>query len=87
LLALWEAVIFASSVVRRFDLEGSMLPGIEHVFRGFGARQVPYFSIASVPAKPTSLRGFLAASIKHRWNRVRRRIAAPATGSNASGIG
>lgn len=75
LLALWEAVIFSSSVVKRFDFEGSMLPQVERSFRGFGARQVPYFSISKSPPAPTSLRGFLKASLKHRWNRARRTIA------------
>ena len=75
LLALWEAVIFANSVVKRFDFEGSMLHQIEHGFRGFGARQVPYSSITKVPPAPTTLTEFIKASIKHRWNRVHRTIA------------
>jgi hypothetical protein len=75
LLALWEAVIFASSVAKRFDFEGSMLRQVEHGFRRFGAKQVPYFSITKVPPVPTSLSGFLKASIQHRWNRARRTIA------------
>jgi hypothetical protein len=75
LLALWEAIIFSSSVAKRFDFEGSMLPQIEHGFRGFGARQRAYFSITKAPPAPTSLRGFLKASIKFRWHRARRTIA------------
>jgi hypothetical protein len=75
LLALWEAVIFASSVVKRFDFEGSMLHQVEHGFRGFGASQLPYSSITKVPPAPTSLSGFLRASIRFRWNRARRTIA------------
>jgi hypothetical protein len=75
LLALWEAIIFASSVANRFDFEGSMLPQIEHVFRGFGAKQQPYFSITKVPSPPTNLREFLKASIRFRWSRARRAIA------------
>jgi hypothetical protein len=75
LLALWEAIIFSSSVVKRFDFEGSMLPQVEHGFRGFGAKQRPYFSIAKVPPIPTSLSEFLKSSIKFRWNRARRTIA------------
>jgi hypothetical protein len=74
LLALWEAVIFASSIVTRFDFEGSMLPQVERGFRGFGAKQLPYFSITKAPPAPTSLTGFLKTSIKHRWNNVRRTI-------------
>ena len=75
LLALWEAVVFAGSVVRRFDFEGSMLPQVEHVFRGFGAKQLPYFSISKVPPTPESLSGFLRASLRFRWNRAYRSVS------------
>jgi hypothetical protein len=75
LLALWKAVIFASSVVKRFDFEGSMLPQVERVFRGFGAKQLPYFSITKCRPVPTSLRGFLESAIKYRWSRALRTIA------------
>jgi len=75
LLALWEAVIFASSVVKRFDFEGSMLQPVEHGFRGFGATQLPYFSIEKVQPTPTTLAEFLKASLKHRWHRARKTVA------------
>jgi hypothetical protein len=74
-LICWEAMTFASSIARRFDLTGSMMPQVESTFRGFGAKQVPYFSITKVPPAPTSLREFLRASIKFRWSRARRIIA------------
>jgi hypothetical protein len=73
-LALWEAIIFASSIAKRFDFEGSMLEQVEHVFRGFGAKQLPYFSIAKVPPSPTTLREFVRASVAHRWTKARRII-------------
>jgi hypothetical protein len=76
ILALWEAITFASSVAKRFDFEGSMLPQVERIFRGFGARQVPYFSISKLPPVPTSLKGFVKAAIKNRWSRVRKTITA-----------
>lgn len=41
-LLLWEAVRDASAAGLVFDFEGSMIPAIEHFFRGFGARQTPY---------------------------------------------
>jgi hypothetical protein len=41
-LLLWEAIRLASGVCASFDFEGSMLPGVEWMFRGFGGRQVPY---------------------------------------------
>jgi hypothetical protein len=44
-LCLWEAIRFASKVCSRFDFEGSMIEPVERFFRGFGARQVPYFQI------------------------------------------
>lgn len=45
-LVLWEAICHASSFTDRFDFEGSMLPGVERFFRGFGAIQTPYFTIS-----------------------------------------
>jgi hypothetical protein len=66
LLALWEAIKYAKIVAQRFDFEGSMMPQVERVFRGFGAKQLPYFSISKMPAPPTTLRGFLKASLQHR---------------------
>ena len=74
-LVCWEAMMFASSIAKRFDLMGSMLPQVEPTFRGFGAKQVPYSTISKIPPVPTSLSGFLKASIKFRWSRARRTIA------------
>ncbi|UCE55991.1 MAG: GNAT family N-acetyltransferase [Desulfobacterales bacterium] len=42
---MWEAIKFASKVTQRFDFEGSMLQPVERFFRGFGAKQIPYFRI------------------------------------------
>ena len=72
-LVSWEAMVFARSIARRLDLVGSMLPQVEPVFRGFGAKQVPYFSITKVPPAPTSLRAYLRSSIEFRWANVRRK--------------
>lgn len=44
-LLMWTAIQFASGVTRQFDFEGSMIEPIERFVRGFGARQMPYFSI------------------------------------------
>jgi hypothetical protein len=44
-LCLWESIRFSAGVAPRFDFEGSMVESIERFFRGFGARQVPYFQI------------------------------------------
>jgi hypothetical protein len=45
-LLYWEAIRLASQVSRVFDFEGSMVEPIEHYFRGFGGRQMPYFCIS-----------------------------------------
>lgn len=41
----WEAVRFCAERNLSLDFEGSMEPGIERVFRAFGAQQVPYFRV------------------------------------------
>jgi len=74
-LVCWEAMIFAGSIARRFDFVGSMLSQVEPVFRGLGAKQVPYFSITKVPPTPGSLSGLLRESIAFRWTQARRTIA------------
>jgi hypothetical protein len=49
---LWEAIRLASSRGLMFNFEGSMIEAIEKVFRGFGARQVPYLHISG--ARPVT---------------------------------
>ena len=44
-LVMWEAIQYVSTFTNRFDFEGSMIPGVERFFRGFGATQLPYFTI------------------------------------------
>jgi len=39
---LWHAIRDLSSRVLSFDFEGSMLPGVERIFRYFGAEQIVY---------------------------------------------
>lgn len=41
----WEAIGFCSARGLQLDFEGSMVPGIERVFRGFGGQMRPYFRI------------------------------------------
>lgn len=38
-LLLWEGIKFASTVSKKFDFEGSMIKGVERVFREFGGKQ------------------------------------------------
>ncbi len=44
-LLLWQALEEAYGQYEVFDFEGSMIPSIEHFFRGFGAKPVPYLCI------------------------------------------
>jgi lipid II:glycine glycyltransferase (peptidoglycan interpeptide bridge formation enzyme) len=44
-LARWTAINDLSGQVHSFDFEGSMIRGVEHFFREFGALQKPYFAI------------------------------------------
>jgi len=44
-LVIWSGIELASTLKKSFDFEGSMEEPIERVFRAFGARQVPYFSV------------------------------------------
>jgi hypothetical protein len=74
LLALWEAIKSLSPVVRRFDFEGSMLPQVERVFRGFGATQRPYFAISKAPPPPASLKEHLDFAIRYRMRQVAQRL-------------
>lgn len=50
-LLMWEAIKFASDKTNTFDFEGSMLEPVERFFRGFGARQRPYFQITKMSRK------------------------------------
>lgn len=44
----WRAVQFCAARKLRLDFEGSMQPGIERVFRGFGGRLTPYFQVRRI---------------------------------------
>ncbi|MFQ5650801.1 MAG: GNAT family N-acetyltransferase [bacterium] len=50
-LLMWEAIQFASTKVKEFNFEGSMLRSIERFFRGFGAVQVPFFEVHRLGSK------------------------------------
>jgi hypothetical protein len=49
-LCFWEAIRHAARVTQRFDFGGSILEPIERFFRGFGAAQVPYFTVGKTPS-------------------------------------
>ncbi|MDA8104270.1 MAG: GNAT family N-acetyltransferase [Nitrospiraceae bacterium] len=45
-LADWEGILHARKLgLASFDFEGSMIPGIEKYFRGFGGQLTPYFRV------------------------------------------
>lgn len=44
-LLIWESIKLASQFVNSFDFEGSMVPGVERLYRSFGAEMTPYFVI------------------------------------------
>lgn len=44
-LAIWRVIESAGQEVQVIDFEGSMLEPLEHFFRGFGTRPVPYLQI------------------------------------------
>ncbi len=74
ILAMWHAILFARTVATRFDFEGSMLPQVERVFRGFGARQLPYFTIVKTPPVPSTVSAVLKASAKFRMRKTQKAI-------------
>ena len=48
-LLVWKSLRFAAEHSVVFDFEGSVIESIEHFFRSFGARQVPYNQIVKLP--------------------------------------
>ena len=49
-LVLWECIRYARNAgLPCFDLEGSMIKGVEKFFRGFGGEQKSYFTINRAP--------------------------------------
>jgi hypothetical protein len=47
---MWSAIKVAKSKgVKTFDFEGSMIPGVEKFFRGFGGELTTYFAIQKIP--------------------------------------
>lgn len=44
-LLIWQAIKHTSQYVDKFDFEGSMLPGVERLYRSFGGKQMQYFEI------------------------------------------
>lgn len=70
----WESIQFAATVSKRFDFEGSIMPGVEPYNRGFGARQAAY-SVLRRPRRINSRlaarpRKFIAGALQHIAERI-----------------
>jgi hypothetical protein len=59
-LLMWEAIQRSSRSSKEFNFEGSMLEEVERFFRGFGAKQVPYFIIKKTNSRILKIKGFLS---------------------------
>lgn len=44
-LLCWEAILFAGTVTKGYDFEGSMHENVERFFRSFGGSHVPYYFV------------------------------------------
>jgi len=44
-LLIWESIKYASKYVDTFDFEGSMLPGVERLYRSFGGVRTGYYEV------------------------------------------
>lgn len=53
----WEAISFCAARGLLLDFEGSMLPGVERVFRAFGAQPKPYLQVRRWSFLPTKTFG------------------------------
>jgi len=68
-LLVWHAIRHVAGHTREFNFEGSMVRGVEHSFRKFGAVQVPYSQVSRVPS-------WLAGQAVAWRRRLRRRRSA-----------
>lgn len=69
----WNSINFAATVSKRFDFEGSVLPGVEPYNRGFGARQLPYFTIWRERGRGRGsrpIRSFVAKALRYAAARI-----------------
>ena len=46
-LVIWEAIKACAEVTQQFNLEGSMIEGVERSYRAFGGRHVPYLFVTN----------------------------------------
>jgi hypothetical protein len=48
-IGVWDTIQFVAQRSRAFDFAGSVIEGIEHFNRNFGAKQVPYSYVMKTP--------------------------------------
>ncbi len=58
-LLMWEAIKRHSNKREYFNFEGSMIEEVERFFRGFGAKQIPYFVIKKVNSPLLKIKEFI----------------------------
>ena len=63
-LLIWEAIKFSSTIVDKFDFEGSMMEQVEKFVRSFGAIQKPYFNISKTNSKFLKIKQLIKEIIK-----------------------
>jgi len=44
-LLIWESIKYASQFVDKYDFEGSMLHGVERLYRSFGSKRTEYYEL------------------------------------------
>ena len=73
-LLLREAIVYASQYTKVFNLEGSMIKGVENSFRKLGGIQTPYFRISKDAAfPPAGLCLAIADGLRRLWPKGRTR--------------
>jgi hypothetical protein len=72
-LALWEAMNCASKVngVKTFDLEGSMIPGVELFFRKFGGVLTPFYTVSRYSRRARAKRLWSRAAARFSMDRAK----------------
>lgn len=62
-LLMWESIMRARASTDVFDFEGSMVKPVEHFFRAFGGRQVPYLLVSR-----STRRGRAVLAVRTAWH-------------------
>ncbi len=54
-LLIWESIKAASNYVDQYDFEGSMIEGVERLYKSFGGIKTPYFELKKYLNKFTKI--------------------------------